>query len=327
MKKNESNSFFYYSEILGCDDSVLAFNSYLKVYGVEIIRVELDEFNRDFKKYWGPTGYPLHNAKVSLNEIEISSLLAEIIKNRMTYGYKFKSYFLFLKSLDTLKTEVKIWDDLLAEGINYMEETRQLFGEVFLKMKLVLGCRLFKLGIFIRDAKNNVAFKGNVNLPISTSSHLLNFSEIDKAIDVEHVFGLHKAECTSLSLAVQIFNRAYLFSDERVLFLQLVIALESILNSGGFQVTHIVSRHVSLIISTSKEEFQNNFKLMKRLYGTRSQIAHGNDVKSLKQDLSQLELITRKVLIRLYSLDMEKKELFSCLNECGYGSFESVIFD
>ncbi|MEO8712790.1 MAG: hypothetical protein ABI405_11735 [Parafilimonas sp.] len=136
-----------------------------------------------------------------------------------------------------------------------------------------------------------------------------------------------------LELAFNSFLEYYNIEDERLKFVVLMISLESIFNkSNQDPITHIISRHVALLIAENKESFFKVYDEVKRLYNIRSAIVHGKDEKESKKDLKDvekdiliLEEIVRSVLRKLiwiydFDLDMpsDKKSLWNYLNAKGF---------
>ncbi|MEH1998052.1 MAG: hypothetical protein V7L00_04635 [Nostoc sp.] len=100
----------------------------------------------------------------------------------------------------------------------------------------------------------------------------------------------------------------------------LITALESIFSLGRDQITHTVARHSSLLISNTKEEFQNNYSKIKKLYNQRSNFIHGsNDKINLpEEDIDFTEELVRRAIIFWINLGGDKQQLFNYFNRLGY---------
>lgn len=96
--------------------------------------------------------------------------------------------------------------------------------------------------------------------------------------------------------------------------------LESLMNLGSHQITHTVSRHLSLIISNSIAEFQTNYVRTKELYDIRSSIVHGGKInEDLTKVTTELHDKVRSVINYCLKLNVDKKTLFAKLNAAGFG--------
>jgi hypothetical protein len=120
-------------------------------------------------------------------------------------------------------------------------------------------------------------------------------------------------------LALTNFFLSYSINDMRPRFVTLISCLESLFNVGRDQITHIVARNTSLIISNDETAFNVNYKRVKKLYAIRSAIVHGSkDSNQSNQPVIELEELCRKVLNYCLQLNISKKELFDHLNSKGY---------
>jgi len=187
--------------------------------------------------------------------------------------------------------------------------------------------RLFKNGKIISPAQfqiskvnRHVWFKLTRNFVKSPTDkcYSLNYSEIEKLRD--HLG--QNFETNGLTrLAETYFENCYELRDDNTKLINLITALESIFNRSKDQISHIIARHLSLIISTDHDEFEMNYKRIKKLYGYRSQIVHGQNLKikeDIKEVIDELCDLTRKAILYCMDLDMSKDELFNYLNSKGF---------
>ncbi len=121
-------------------------------------------------------------------------------------------------------------------------------------------------------------------------------------------------------LAYDSFMLSYTIDNNKVKYILLMIALESLFNRGNDQIAHTISRHLSLLISETKEIFFENYKIVKGLYTFRNIIVHGASIADVEliQKLSILDQMVRKALNFTISQKMSKKDLFDELNAKGY---------
>src|SRR5205085_9197009 len=79
-----------------------------------------------------------------------------------------------------------------------------------------------------------------------------------------------------LQLAFNSFIEYYNVEDEKLKFVMLMIALESIFNKSNQEpIKHIISRHAALTITRDKQKFHEKVERIKFLYDLRSWIVHG----------------------------------------------------
>ncbi|MBN1186849.1 MAG: hypothetical protein JXB49_31520 [Bacteroidales bacterium] len=121
-------------------------------------------------------------------------------------------------------------------------------------------------------------------------------------------------------LAYESFMQSYTIDNIKLRYLTLMISLESLFNLGTDQISHTISRHLSLLISETKDVFQENYKKIKKLYDLRSKIIHGSPslIEVLKTEISVLERMVRAALNFSLSKELSKKELFDLLNSKGF---------
>jgi hypothetical protein len=130
-----------------------------------------------------------------------------------------------------------------------------------------------------------------------------------------------------LQLALQNLVSSKTVKPKEIKFLLLMIGFESLFNMGKSQITHTVSRHTALLATRNRTEAHNVYKEMKKYYGIRSKIVHGNS-KSKKSVISQSDIVRLRNLLRvcikkIYLLDMNKDIQFEYLNEQGFNTVKN----
>jgi len=126
-----------------------------------------------------------------------------------------------------------------------------------------------------------------------------------------------------IELALNNFNLSYDIIDLKTRFVTLTTSLESLFNYGKGEITHIISRHLALVVSSNKDEFYFNCKAIKKLYGVRSAIVHGSTQSAdLMGLILQLEDYVRRAINYCSTLSdtlfPDTKALFEFLNSAGY---------
>ena len=95
--------------------------------------------------------------------------------------------------------------------------------------------------------------------------------------------------------------------------------LESLFNLGKDQIAHTIARHLSIIISKDKAEFNTNYSRIKKLYNIRNSIVHGGEYKrDIVQDYLELSNKVRAAINYCNVEGLTKEKLFEELNSRGY---------
>jgi hypothetical protein len=125
-----------------------------------------------------------------------------------------------------------------------------------------------------------------------------------------------------LEIALNSYIQSFKQTPIQSSFISLFIALESLVQES-FEITHQISRYCAVINSTSIEVGNTIYKNLKKLYGLRSKIIHGNqyDLTKLHNDLYfKLEAVVSRTLIELVSHEIfDVKSLGKRVNELGFG--------
>lgn len=129
-----------------------------------------------------------------------------------------------------------------------------------------------------------------------------------------------KFEANNLTeLAIKNFCVVYDLPDGRLRFITLMTCLESLFNLGKDQIAHTISRHLSVIVSTNKEQFKENYKQVKKLYNKRNSIVHGGEYNGdIIQDYIELSDKVRAAIKYCNITGLTKEKLFEDLNSQGF---------
>jgi rRNA-processing protein FCF1 len=129
-----------------------------------------------------------------------------------------------------------------------------------------------------------------------------------------------KYESNALTeLAVKNFSVVYDLPDVRLRFITLMTCLESLFNLGKDQIAHAIARHLSIILSNTKEQFKEEYVKIKKLYNQRNSIVHGGEHKGeLMQDYLELSNKVRAAINFCNDPDLTKEKLFEDLNSRGF---------
>jgi Apea-like HEPN len=90
-------------------------------------------------------------------------------------------------------------------------------------------------------------------------------------------------------------------------------------DTGKDQIAHTIARHLSVIISKDKPQFNINYSKIKKLYNMRNSIVHGGEYKGdIIQDYLDLSNKVRAAINYCNKGDLTKEKLFEELNSTGF---------
>jgi hypothetical protein len=124
----------------------------------------------------------------------------------------------------------------------------------------------------------------------------------------------------SLQLAFEAFELSYEVYDLALSFLTLVTGLEAILNREHYELRYRVSRNSAVLLGKDLDEAKAIFKGMKELYDKRSKLVHTGDRSIVsRDDVLKLRQYVREALKKVHRTGMNKDQLLTLLNTCGFG--------
>lgn len=312
-----------YAVFRNVDSSVLLLNPVLEDYGFKFVTISVAEFEENFSALLNIPKNFTSEMTVNIEDMEVSWEFCQLLSSnpefRIPYENEYK--YVFLKQLDqhtfTIINNSIDRSDFIEPQINLDNFTRSL----------VQSLRLFKNG----DVESNIQFQievndrsligqaGKIYGPLHSRSIMQILPE-DIPRFRDH-FTLDFTPNDLVKLALENFNTTYSVMDTKVKFITLMTSLESLFNQGRDQITHIVSRHLSLIISQNVSEFTTNYSRIKKLYKMRSEIVHGSKVKgNIYEGIEDLQNLVRHAINYCQTLSITKKQLFEKLNAAGVNS-------
>lgn len=131
-----------------------------------------------------------------------------------------------------------------------------------------------------------------------------------------------------LNLAFILFAHSFDVKNVDLKFLTLMNAMEVLFHpSGNNELKYRISRYFAVLIGETKEESEDYFENMKKLYDKRSNIVHsGKTKKNLTDDLFMLRDYVRKSIIKLSLIidpnekeKDERKRIEKVLDASGFG--------
>jgi len=314
-----------YAIFTNVDEGVLKLNSVLRQFGYEFLIMDIVELEKKFSKLFLLPEIFESRGIVLLDDSEssISNEFYEVILHHPMFGVKLLTgkRLIFLKKIEDFKQIVI--DNVIDLDKSLMFAVSNEF-RIFID-SLVQQFRLLKEGrpdyLFhfqiAQDTRNIVSrHSRSVVKSYNRFQYSLEEADIDR---FQGTFSLQLHVNSLTELALYNFNLSYDILEIKAEFITLMTALESLFNQGSDQITHIVSRHLSLLVSGNKAEFNFNYRKIKDLYKLRSAIVHGNmSNKDLVVATAELRAYTRKAINYCLRSPLSKAELFNYLNETGF---------
>lgn len=309
------------------DSSIKYLNSEIKKFGFEFYSVNLKELESNFSNlFYHPKDYDSEiDVQIENADYTISKKFLDIVTNTEILGHNilFNKEVVLLKRIENFELKIEHSTINQNETIKVMGETQQ-----FVK-SLIQQLRLFKNGniqcpVIFQIDKQSRGITGKFTGKFNNTYYFSEYSlSLEEAKEFSTFFKKEFEQNNLVEIAISNFNLSYEASDTKSKFLLLMTCLESLFNLGKDQIAHTISRHLSIIISKSKEEFDQNYNHIKKLYNIRNGIIHGGVQKSnLIKEVDDLANLVRKAIIYCIKLDIQKDELFKKLNSLGYSELE-----
>ena len=313
---------------MNADNTLLKMNSVIEKFGYKFIFVKLDELEEKFSDLFNLPSNFIPTATVDVGGLIISREFCNVLQSDQNFGFHIfhNKGVLFLKFL--AGTEQKI--------INNQADVSDTIGLSMQFQRFTESCiwqlRLLKDGdgyspfhFYISSDSRKVAhrFSGKIIHTYENKKLTITDSDIEKLrISFKENFEANKLT----DFALTNFNVSYKILDSKIKFVTLMTCLESLLNRGKDQISHIISRHTALIISSNKQDFKTNYKKIRDLYDHRSKIVHGDNNSKKPKNQTELENLTSELqnIVRMvinYCLSSgyaDKDDLFNYLNAKGF---------
>lgn len=323
MEKQKSYEVECYALFKNVDESILKLNPIIKNAGFEFVAFNLAELEKLFSNLYSlPDNY---QTKILL-EIEGITTSYEFYTAYTNHSLGDDSLVITHRAI--FLKRIENFHQVVIDNTKRLDKSRNIIGEMQkFNSDLLRKLRLFKNGDIMSPVQFQISKEAR-QVESKLTERVIKpptwkiYSIKDEEIGDLETHMKQKFESNDLTrLAEMYFESCYEFFDAKVRFTNLIMALESIFNRSKDQISHIIARHLSLIISYSKEEFELNYKRIKKLYGFRSQIIHGQKLE-FKEDIAQatdeLQDLTRAAILYCMKLEMNKDELFNYLNAKGY---------
>ena len=322
MEKIEKIYFETFGLLINIGDSILKLNPIISRKGFKFIKLTLKEFEKDFIELLGlPRNYA-SNIMFKLGNPE--QLVTKEFYNAMSYRNYFNNIFTSeLGFIYLLKSTKKGFFIKKGKYLNPTENSTGLSKMDRFTKDLVSQLRLLNPMYIDYQCIFNKSIKSNQIIGTLNRNVLKKFEESLYEIKDEDLKiisklirnpSLHK----SCEIALESYELSLNINNPKVKFMILMMGLESLFNLGKDQIRHTLARHLSILLSDTKKQFQDNYKLFKKLYDIRSEIAHGTNPKRLGEEINELSEWTRLAINKVDKLKMTKEELFEFLNQKGF---------
>ena len=324
----EANSSYYvetYSVLQNVDRSILILNQLIKDEGYEFVEVSLTNLEKRFRQLFSlPKTYEVTHQVTSIDGVPytISIEFSNTISRHNLAGHDVlqSGYMIFLRDIKRRRQEVVNFSVNNSKVFKHMTKMQDYVSN------LVRRLRLFKSGDIVCASIFQIAQKSRTILAQTYSSKdYLSRNKFgldpEELLSVSDYLKKNLIELDYVKLAESHFMLAYEIKNDQVKFVNMIVALEALFNQGSHPTSHVVSRHMAIVVSKTREEFLDNYKRVKKLYGIRSKIVHGQiNRKKLKirERASEAQDLVRKGILYCMGQGCEKDVLFHRLNSMGF---------
>ena len=306
------------------DDSILKLNNIIE--GYEFVKYTFQELEDQYSSLFY---HKIDNASDKL-KFDNNNIVSNSFFNKIHSSKFFNHHNIHSASAIFFRPK-KIFQSSAENGLSlvdvsdYLETTRKVFNDLIIKLRLYKQGDINYLASFaIIEATREVIILSQKHMS-NVHQHLYKILDNDVEILKEQI-PENIVENDFTELAINNFQLSYEIANPEIRYINLITALESLFNlDSSIPIAHIVSRHTSLILSKSKDEFNKMYKDIKTMYALRSKIVHGGNknVQEVNMNLVELQNIVRSVIWYCLKVNMNKKELFDFLNSKGYSSLHN----
>jgi Apea-like HEPN len=315
-----------YSIIQGADESILKLNSVLE--GYEFVRVSLEELERDFANLFNPVSNFVSEGSIQLED---GQLLSREFYSAITTRNTFidfsdicERYQIMLRSRSNIsRGDVQEQNSYLNEVFALMGRHQRGLDPILEALRLTASGYIGTSVTFQIEKPSHKVYQRLI--PIRKNQiRGLKFSIQDEQQIQDFKIILQKLPLrgNNFELAFNTFKASYEMSDSASDFIMCITALESIFNQTKEQISHTISRHLSVIISSNIKEFKENYRKIKKIYNKRSKLVHGGSNEVNDEDLIMANELIRRALRFCLDKKFTREELFEYCNSRGFSEME-----
>lgn len=320
-KSNETNVYETYAIYNNVDESILQINPVIEPYGYKFIMIDLVTLEKKFAGLFLPN-IELKSGDTVFYENVQATFSREFIDALQNHHIGMD---LFIRAKVFLLTSNEIVEQKIEDGSFTTHSIMDAIGKMQrFTTALTNHLRLTSKGdiyspFIFQSAINNRKLVSRLFTPPSYYSFQTFSLSENEIANLKKKFNPTFETNGLTELAISNFFLIYETRDWRTKFVILMICLECIFNHGAEQIAHTVSRHLALILSANKEEFELHYKQIKKLYSVRSKIVHGDIPKNKEEsDILKLEDYVRFSINYCLNNNFTKESLFRHLNSKGY---------
>lgn len=310
-----------YALFRNVDESILKLNQYMT--GYKFVKFDLSEVEKEFYQLFGlPKDFTAQEFISNYNgKVFTKNFYDAITNSKLTeYSVFNRGYMIFLEASEVFELEHDENGHIKTDNSTHnLFQTFEYVHHLIKCLRLIFSGYVAATTIFQIDLSNKHIFTKMSDGVNRTVEKILDIDE-SKFEQFGNLIKKSFPESNDLSLALENFNTSYTIQDNRVRFITLITALESIFNFGRDQIAHTIARHSTLLISNTKQEFHHNYSRVKKLYNERSSLVHGSGKKNIIQDtdIDFAEELVRIAILFWINKGTDKKQLFDYFNALGY---------
>jgi len=314
-------TFESYAHILNADRSILKLNPAIEKFGYKFLWVDASDFESNFSEIVNIPKSQDRPLTIMIGRHHHG--ISHELHNALVHTPPFGQMFMHMEYPGILLLQKLTDFEVNGDHTDIIVEQTEFSTFYSFASDLLLQLRLFKIGeirysqfFHITSETRQIGLRKNEIAIGSAGDFTLNDEEaemLSKKI-------VAKYEYNSLTeLAIKNFNVVYDLPDGRIRFITLMTCLESLFNLGKDQIAHTIARHLSIIISTDKSQFNTNYTRIKKLYNMRNSIVHGGEYKGdIIQDYLDLSNKVRAAINYCNVDGLTKEKLFEDLNSIGF---------
>jgi len=314
-------TFESYAHILNADRSILKLNPAIEKFGYKFQWVDASDFEGNFSEIVNVPRRQDRPLTIMLGRQHHG--ISHELHNALVHTPPFGQMFMHMEYPGILLLRKLTDFEVKGDHMDFINEQTEFSTFYSFATDLILQLRLFKIGEIrysqffqITSETRQIGLRKNEISIGSAGDYTLTDEEAE--IISKKIVG--KYEYNALTeLAIKNFSVVYDLPDGRIRFITLMTCLESLFNLGKDQIAHTIARHLSIIISTDKSQFNANYTRIKKLYNMRNSIVHGGEYKGdIIQDYLDLSNKVRAAINYCNVHGLTKEKLFEDLNSIGF---------
>jgi hypothetical protein len=162
-------------------------------------------------------------------------------------------------------------------------------------------------------------------VPYDSQPHAITYQE---ALELNAFLSIEASNTRPefISIALDHWSHSFGSIPEHMQLLSLVTALEVLLNSANTELKHRVTRLAAVLLGDSKENSQEIYSGLGKIYDARSQVVHTGKLKASESVWYwQLRYWVSRAILTAMKLRLSKEELCRDLNQLGFGDGPSYV--